>query len=291
MPFDRYFDKFPITNYSNTNVVDITKRTVVINKILENPYVYYPYDIAFDERPDQFSYRYYNDQFKSWILYLSNKIVDPYYEWYMSEKQFLDYIQNKYGSTYNAYQKIKFYRNNWPEATNIAVNVFDALPATLQPYWQPVAFNGQIAEYSRKQDNWSTTTNRIVSYAVSNTNFILDEICTINFDGTHTGKGQISATDSNTIFIQHTSGDVLTSNTVTISNTSFIYGTESGVNTVFTSANLVVSNLRAEEESYWTPVTYFDYENEKNEFNKTILVLDPKFTQTTVQNLTDLMKE
>ena len=118
-----------------------------------------------------------------------------------------------------------------------------------------------------------------------------DEICTINFDGTHTGKGQISATDSNTIFIQHTSGDVLTSNTVTISNTSFIYGTESGVNTVFTSANLVVSNLRAEEESYWTPVTYFDYENEKNEFNKTILVLDPKFTQTTVQNLTDLMKE
>ena len=55
--------------------------------------------------------------------------------------------------------------------------------------------------------------------------------------------------------------------------------------------SLVVSNLRAEEESYWTPVTYFDYENEKNEFNKTILVLDPKFTQTTVQNLTDLMKE
>ena len=33
MPLDRYFDKFPKVNYSNSQVVDITKRIVILNPI------------------------------------------------------------------------------------------------------------------------------------------------------------------------------------------------------------------------------------------------------------------
>jgi hypothetical protein len=91
----RYFDKFPIITYSNTEVVDITRRVTMLDKTIQNPYVFYPYEIDSNERADQLSARYYEDQFKSWMIYLSNKIVDPYYEWYLSEDEFVNFIIKK----------------------------------------------------------------------------------------------------------------------------------------------------------------------------------------------------
>lgn len=93
MSIDRYFDKFPVINYSNNTIVDITKRVALLDKVSRNPYVFYPYDIVSDERADQLSSRYYEDSYKSWLLYLSNKITDPYYEWYLTEKEFLEFIE------------------------------------------------------------------------------------------------------------------------------------------------------------------------------------------------------
>ena len=40
MPLDRYFDKFPKVTYSNSQVVDITKRIIILNPIDKNKFVY-----------------------------------------------------------------------------------------------------------------------------------------------------------------------------------------------------------------------------------------------------------
>ena len=71
MSQDKYFNNFPIITYNSKPAVDITKRVVMLNYALKNPYLFYPYEIIANERPDQFSNRYYEDQYKSWILYLS----------------------------------------------------------------------------------------------------------------------------------------------------------------------------------------------------------------------------
>ena len=92
MPEDRYFDKFPQIQYSNTASIDITRRVTITDIAYFNPYIFYTYDISEHERPDQFSYRYYDDQFKTWLVYLSNKIVDPYYEWYLSDDEFNSFL-------------------------------------------------------------------------------------------------------------------------------------------------------------------------------------------------------
>jgi hypothetical protein len=63
------------------------------------------------------------------------------------------------------------------------------------------------------------------------------------------------------------------------------------VNTVFTTSTVVSSNIPAEEEIYWRPVTYLQYEEDKNEFNKTIRILDSRLKQVAVDNLTDLLSE
>jgi len=287
---ERYFSKFPKINYSNNYVVDITRRVVISDTVSSNPYAFYPYDISDNERADQFSYRYYNDQYKSWLLYITNKITDPYYEWYLTDEQFVEFIEKKYGSIYTAQQKVKYYKNNWENVENISTSYFDALPDALKYYWEPVYTDSyniySISGYKRRQINLNTTTNKVVSYAVSNTSFIVDEICKIIYNTTQVGYGQFASAANNQIYLQHLSGSFY-SNVV---GTCYVYGTESGVNTVFTSKTSVSNNISELELSYWTPVTYYDYEYNKNDYNKSIRVIDSKFAQQASDNLKALLK-
>jgi hypothetical protein len=289
---EKYFEKFPLIEYANSQVVDITRRTVLLDKVSENPYVYYPYEIAFNERADQFSNHYYGDPFQSWIVYLTNKIVDPYYEWYLTETQLNDFCDKKYESSYWAQQKTKFYRNNWAGAESIDVGAFNSLLVGNKKYWEPIyAANEQVIAYKRREEDWTINTNKIASYSIANTSFKNDEICDIVFSNNYLGKGQVASVNGNTVFLQHITGTYLANSTVTITGNSYIYGVESQVNTAFTTSISISNNLPAAEEIYWAPVSYYQYEFEKNEFNKTIRVLDSNYAQLMSDNLKQLMKE
>jgi len=297
MAQSRYFTNFPTITYQGTQALDITERVVFLNNALKNPYLFYPYDITDDERADQFCNRYYNDSYKSWILYLSNQITDPYHEWYMSQDVLADLINTKYQSVnancnisgYQlAQQKIKYYHNNWYQSENISVSEFDALPGTLINYWEPVyGYNNNVVEYKRKQEDQSIVTNKIISYSIANTGFIKDEICNIVFDNNNLGQGQVASVSNNTLYVQHTSGTTVSAIS---NNVSYIYGQESQTNTYFYSANVIANNLLPEEEIYWAPVYYFDYENAKNESNKSIKVLDSAYSSNVANTLKSLLK-
>jgi len=292
MSTDRYFDKFPVITYSNNQVVDITRRVALLDKVSRNPYVFYPYDITSDERAEQFSSRYYQDAFKSWMLYLGNKITDPYYEWYLTEREFLEFLEKKYGSIFNAQQKVKYYRNNWESQEPLTVSGYNALDSGMQKYWNPVyGVGSSVMSYSRKEIDWTCSTNKIISYSVANTSFIKDEIVNIYLDGNSLGKGQIAKTTNTEIYAQHVSGFFQETDEVTINSNGYIYGTESFVNTAVTDATTIVSNIEENELNYWKAYTYYDYEVEKNEFNKSIRVIDSDYAETAVNNLTELMGE
>jgi len=288
----RYFEAFPIINYANNEAVDITKRAAILDKVSSNPYVFYPYEITSEERPDQLSFRYYEDQYKSWIIYLTNKIVDPYYEWYLHNSEFEQFLEKKYGSIYNAQEKIKRYVNNWVDQEKLDPVGFNVLTPEQQKYWEPeYGRNNVIINYKRKEIDWYVNTNHIVSYAVSNTSFVKDEICDIIFSSLEKGQGQVLKTTNTHVYLHHVSGYYTTSQGVSITGSSRIRGKESNVNTAFVSANVLFSNIPAVEYAYWKPQTYFEYETEKNEFNKTIRVLDSDFKQVISDNLVEKMKE
>lgn len=289
---EKYFEKFPVINYANTQAVDITRRTVLLNRVSTNPYLYYPYELADEERADQFSARYYEDPFMSWILYMTNNVTDPYYEWYLSEKEFYDFCDKKYGSHILAQQKTKFYRNNWEGKDNIDVSAYNALTVGMKKYWEPVySVSETIISYKRIEKSWIKNTNKIASYTVSNTSFVTDEICDIVFNNNFSGTGQVEAVSGNTVFLKHLSGTFLSNSTVTITGSSYIRGNESNVNTVFTTATSIANNIPADEESYWSPISYFEYEREKNEFNRTIRVLEKNYSQQFSDNHKELLKE
>jgi hypothetical protein len=284
---EKYFSKFPKVQYANNYVVDITRRVVLTNAVSTSAYAFYPYDITADERADQFSYRYYNDQYQSWLLYITNQITDPYYGWYLTDSQFNDFIELKYNSLTLAQQKVKYYKNNWENVENISVSEYNSLTDVNQNYWDPVYGNGYaISSYKRKQLDLSATTNKVISYTVSNTSFTMDERCKIVYNSSYIGYGQVAASANNKLYLQHVSGTFYTNST----GTGYIYGTESGVNTAFTSPSAVSNNISEGELIYWTPITYYDYEYNKNEYNKSIRVLDSKYAQQAADNLKDLLK-
>ncbi len=288
---NRYFDKFPTITYGNTSVVDITERVALLKSVSSNPYVYYPYDISESERPDQFSNRYYGDSFKSWILYLTNDMIDPYFDWYMSDEDFSQFIINKYGDYYTPQQKIKQWQNNWAGANNISLSEYDALPPTLLRYWEAqYDAYGNPVSYSRVQQDWTMNTNQIVAYTMSSNAipYSSDEICSIVFDPVNNvvGNGQVLYTSNNVLYLQHVTGQF---NNVVIANTSYVYGTESFANVKLTSVNVVTVNIPLSEQAYWEPVSYFDYEAAQNAFNKTIRILDSDYSKAMVDNLKNIL--
>jgi len=290
---ERYFEKFPTIQYANTTVVDITKRAALLEKVYNNPLVYYPYTISSEERADQLSYRYYKDQYQSWLIYFSNKIVDPYYEWYLHEKEFNDFVTKKYGSYFTTQRKVKHFKNDWNSEESITVSRFDSLSIGQRKYWEPVlGYNNIIASYKRKQKDWIINTNKIVKYTITPltdtaNRFIKDEICNIIFTNNKIGFGQVLFISGNELHLQHMAGYY---NEIIDPASCYIQGEESKAYADPSAIEILANNIPADEEVYWKPVTYFEYEYEKNEFNKTVQVVDVTFAQQASDNLKDLMK-
>jgi hypothetical protein len=264
MATDKYFDKFPIVTFANNQVVDITRRVTISDRVSRDPYTFHPYDINSNERPDQFSNRYYDDPHKSWLLYLSNKINDPYYEWYLSEEELDGLLEKKYSSVYSI---------------------------GMRKYWQPnYSDTNSVMSYSRKEVDWATSTNKVISYTVANTSFTKDEICDIYLNSSAVGKGQVTMSTNTHVYVQHVTGDFQETDTLTISS-GYIYGNESQVNTAVTEATTIYSNIDDGEFVYWKPITYYDHEYEQNEYNRSIRVMDSDESAQAVINLRDLLEE
>lgn len=112
-----FFENYPKVNYVVNgdvvmNVTDITKRFKFTEEVLKNKYVLFNYVIKEGERPDIIAHKYYKDSRLDWVILLTNKIIDPYFGWPLSNREFEDYIVKKYGSleyakkTYSRYFKI-----------------------------------------------------------------------------------------------------------------------------------------------------------------------------------------
>jgi hypothetical protein len=291
---ERYFEKFQTVQYANTVARNITQRAVFLTSVYNNPVFYYPYDIADGERPDMIADRYYSDQYMAWVINLANKVIDPYHDWYLDQSTFNDFIVKKYGSLAAAMTKTKYYRNNWysdPTPT-ITAAAYDSLSASLVRFYEPVPINGVVVvnpiQYTRRREDWILATNSIARYSVANGSpFISDEIVDVKFSPSQTGTGQVTFANSSVVMLQHLSGTA-TGGTISVSST--LSGRESGANTTFTAANTVANNIPTVEAAYWSPVTYFDYENEINERNKSIMVLKSQFAPKVARQLKDILR-
>ena len=91
-----YFDQMPIINYNGYQVRDLTRRNRLLPVSISNPYLFLPYTIADEDRPEDIAYYYYGSTDYTWLVLLANNIMDPYYQWPLKEDDFNKYLIKKY---------------------------------------------------------------------------------------------------------------------------------------------------------------------------------------------------
>lgn len=281
---ENYFSKFPLISYSGKQCIDITKRIRVRSGERNSPYVYYPYEIPHGLRADHIASYYYEDGYLDWMIYLSNDLIDPYYDWYLDSEQFHRFIQSKYGDIPTAQRKIKYYQNNWENDDNELTPSFynNTLPNSHKKYYSPVfGVNTKIISYRRKQVNSLSNTNRILQYTIANNSsnaYTVGELVNIRPSGTDetVGTGEIEMANSSVIRVKNVDGNTAANSSVT----KDIIGVSTSTNATANSVETYFENFGNTETIFWTPVTYYDYETFKNEKKKNIkLVGDTIYSQ------------
>ena len=129
MAIKGYFNNLPTIEYGTKVARNLITRPKIKEFILGNPNVIYDYVIKDGERPDVIANAYYGDSNFVWLIFLANNIVDPYYDWPLTQEQFKDFIIDKYGSVETAKSTIKHYKHK-TKGTLITKETYD-LNATM----------------------------------------------------------------------------------------------------------------------------------------------------------------
>ena len=284
-----YFNKFPVISYANSTCIDITKRVVAETSLRNAHMQYMRYTLKNETRADVVASNYYDDPYYEWLLYLTNGVIDPYYGWNLGMSDFNAFIEKKYGSIENALKKVKYYQNNWVnDDTEITVSTYNnSLPFNLKKYYTPeYDNNANILYYKRSQEDTVFNTNQLINMnisIISGNGFVSSETVDIFHINTVVGSGEIEFANSSVIKIKNISGNT--------SATNKIRGDVSNTLATITTRSIDFINIPEDEAVYYSPVYYYDYEQELNEKNKNIKLINASYAIQTAENLRKLMKQ
>lgn len=283
----KYFSKLPLVNYNGQSVRNLLAKAQLTPETKRSTTIFYPYTMRGEDRADVLSYKYYDNADYTWLIWMANEVIDPYYDLPLSEDDFQSFIIKKYGSTQTAQSRIKFWRNDWSDDDSmLTVDQYNALPCYLdeanniqvnaKKYFNPnLDIYGSIYGYSRKQDDWTVTTNRTAAFS-----------CTIT-SGTFIEGERIKKNTSNYGYVAHVTQDQMTVQHImgSFANTDVLEGAESGAQLTITSTPYVQITIPNEELFYWSPVSFYDHENELNEAKKEIVLIDNRYKQNVEDEL------
>ena len=101
-----YFNPFPKINYDcvgngfTEQIQDITTRVVVRKWIQDRGSLFSKYRVQDGDTPEMTAYRLYGQTQYHWIVLLFNEIINSYYGWPLSRRDFEAFVSNKYVDPY-----------------------------------------------------------------------------------------------------------------------------------------------------------------------------------------------
>jgi len=264
----RYFDRFPVIDYDGNVAKNILARVDFTDKTKKDIYSTFQFTLEEGfERPDILSYNYYGSSKFDWMIYLTNNIVDPYYDYYKSAEDFKSYVETKYGSNSNARSITLFYRLNRHEPERIiTLQQDEALIAeettNTQKYWKPKITNtGAVIGYERIKEDWIVSTNKILSLSLT----VAPTAFEVGDRVSQTSTGAFATVDyidleNNTLTVKHVNG-------------TFTVNEEEGIEAI----TPIKQNIPEAESEYWYAVNAYDDEKETNELKRNIFVLKSSY--------------
>lgn len=275
-----YFSFFPTLMYANTAATNIIAKAKFDASVSKNLAVFYPYTLQEGERADQLAELYYEDSSYDWVIYLSNGIVDPYHDWPKAENALNDFITTKYGTAANAQLQTAYYRVNYTfDDRIISTAAYAALSTGEKQYWGPImGYNDVIVNYQRKELNTISETNQTLTltgtFGGISQNDIIKQSSTV--------MGTVGFANSSTITLKHISGTWATSTPVYTATTNLL------ANASITSVSSPSYAIPLDEFAYWTSVSQFDVEQERNEANKNIRLMSSSYINAIETDMRDL---
>ena len=98
-----YFQYFPLMTYDAVGqgnfklVPHIIKRVKLRSGIRSGMFIFDNYDVKDGEKPEDIAFKWFGNSEYHWVILMTNNITDRYYEWPMSQPQFQEFIEDKYG--------------------------------------------------------------------------------------------------------------------------------------------------------------------------------------------------
>ena len=113
----KYFNTLPtIINVNDNGSAQVLKNLVVRNKLIDtlsnNPLVFYKYTVQEGDSPEIVAYKYYGDQYRYWMVLLSNESLDPLWSWPLTSTMFSNYMTDKYSEAANTQNVLEYTQTN-----------------------------------------------------------------------------------------------------------------------------------------------------------------------------------
>jgi len=285
MKENQYFQKFPLISYRDNISVDITRRVDFDSNIKSYIQAFYEYVLTEDQRIEDVAFNYYNDVDLDWLIYLSNDIIDPYFDVPLTNKQFDSYMVKKYGSIEASQLKVFKYRNNHRQDDSILDSAaYNSLVGQAKRYFNPIVTQNGIIGYERKQNDIFFETNYMLSLQfVTTPTTVIPVGETIQYGDAY---AEVVYSDEKTITLKNIYGNFNTSADYTITGKFTGYTAEVD----HTTYNVLVNTIPVVEQQYYSPYSYYQYETDQNEAKRLIKLIDKSYAERLNQDLNKLMK-
>lgn len=157
-----YFEKFPymiytLDNYASGQIVtDIFRRVAIAQETKNNYTAFDQYDIKDGETPEILSDKLYGTPMLHWVILLSNDIIDPRFEWPLSNVDLIEYCKSKYHSIRS-------------KSISLSSNVVSSTDSSVIEFIKTLDVNDiiEISGCSNTANNGSYTVTSIGSYKSS----------------------------------------------------------------------------------------------------------------------------
>ena len=99
-----YFERFPLMAYDvaadgNYKLLpNILKRVKLRTGLASGSFLFDDYDVIDGEKPEDIAFQYYGDAQLHWVILMTNNVTDRYYQWPLSQPQFQEHLEDKYGA-------------------------------------------------------------------------------------------------------------------------------------------------------------------------------------------------
>jgi hypothetical protein len=77
---------------------DILRRVKLRAGIRSGTFLFDNYDVKDGEKPEDVAFKWFGDAEYHWVILMTNNITDRYYQWPLTQPQFQEHLEDKYGA-------------------------------------------------------------------------------------------------------------------------------------------------------------------------------------------------